>query len=129
MVVEGIMARLGGLPLPEAVAMTPPRGGAGHNVAQQWVANNSGPPAQHPAGAPPQGRAGATSNSHSSCCKAGSVATCDRGRSSEGRAMEAAMEAMVSTGGEALLQLLNNSGHQGVVSMLSMEGPEPSTQK
>ena len=27
------------------------KGGAGHNVTQQWVANNSGPPAQHLGGA------------------------------------------------------------------------------
>ena len=46
-----------------------------------------------------------------------------------GRAMEAAMQAMVSTGGETMLQLLRNSGHQGVVSMLAMEGTGPSTQQ
>ena len=33
---EGIMAGLGGLPLPDAGVMTPPRGGVGSNVTQQW---------------------------------------------------------------------------------------------
>ena len=46
-----------------------------------------------------------------------------------GRAMEAALRGTVSTGGEAVLQLLNNSGHEDVASMLTVEGSGPSTQK
>ena len=34
-----------------------------------------------------------------------------------GRAMEAALRGMMSTGGEAMLQLLKNSGDEGVASM------------
>ena len=49
-VMEGIMARLGGLPLPEAVAMTPPRGETGSNMTQQRTT------VQHPNEGPVQDR-------------------------------------------------------------------------
>ena len=43
--------------------------------------------------------------------------------------MEATLRGMMGTGGEAMLQLLRNSGHEGVASMLTVEGSRPSTQK
>ena len=42
-----------------------------------------------------------------------------------GRAMEAAMKAMLDTGGETVLQLLKNQGHQEVVGMLTGGGLSP----
>ena len=64
MVMEGIMARLGGLPLPAAGVMTPPRGGVGSNVTQQW--QHPGVEmmaAQHPGEAPHQAREPPATNS------------------------------------------------------------------
>ena len=46
-----------------------------------------------------------------------------------GRAMEVALRVMMGTGGEEMMQLLRNSGHEGVACMLTVEGPGPSTQK
>ena len=46
-----------------------------------------------------------------------------------GRAMEAALRVMIGTGGEDMLQLLRNTGHEGVASMLTMEGTGLSTQQ
>ena len=40
-----------------------------------------------------------------------------------GGAMEAAMKAMLDPGGETVLKLLENQGHQAVVGMLTREGP------
>jgi len=121
-VLEGIMARLGAGPLPEAVVMTPPRGGAGSNVTQQWM------PAQHSGEAPHQSREPPATSSRPAARQAVMTPVTEE-EARRGRAMEAAVKAMLSTGGETMLQLLNNSGHQGVVSMLTMEGPESSAQK
>ena len=129
-VMEGIMVRLGGLPLPEAVAMTPPRGGAGQNAAQQWAESNSlcPPSSQQAGGAPHQGREPPAIATRPAARRA-VLLPATEGEAARGREVEAAMKAMVSTGGEALLQLLKNSGHQEVVSILTMEGSWPSTQK
>jgi hypothetical protein len=113
MVMDGIMARLGGLPLPEAVVMTPPRGGAGSNVTQQWQHPAVAMPAQHPGEAPHQGREPPATNSRP-VARQTVAAPVPGAEAARGRAMEEAMQAMVSTGGEALLQLLRNSGHQEV---------------
>ena len=43
--------------------------------------------------------------------------------------MEAALRGMTSTGGEVMLQLLKNSGHGDVASMLTAEGSGPWIQK
>ena len=85
-------------------------------------------PAQHPGEAPHQGREPPATNSRP-VARQTVAAPAPEAEAARGRAMEAAMQAMVSTGGEALLQLLRNSGHQEVVSMLAMEGVGPSTQK
>ena len=129
MVMEGIMARLGGLPLPDAGVMTPPRGGVGSNGTQQW--QHTGvevTPAQQPGEAPHQGREPPATNSRPAARQTVAPPV-PEAEAARGRAMEAAMQTMVSTGGEALLQLLRNSGHEGVVSMLTVEGTGPSTQK
>ena len=129
MVMEGIMARLGGLPLPDAGVMTPPRGGAGSNVTQQWQHPGVEMMAvQHPGEAPHQAREPPATNSRP-VARQTVAAPVPEAEAARGRAMEAAMQAMVSTGGETMLQLLRNSGHQEVVSMLTMEGAGPSTQK
>ena len=117
-VLEGIMARLGAGPLPLAEVMTPPRGGAGQYAPQ---ANQAG-------GAPQQGRVPSATNSRpvAEQTMAVPVPEAEAGR---GRAMEAVLRVMLGAGGEEMLQLLRNSGHEGVASMLTMEGTGPSTQK
>ena len=121
-VMEGIMTRLGGLPLPEAVAMTPPRGETGSNMTQQWT------PVQHPNEAPAQDREPPATATRPVARQA-VLPPVTGGEAARGTAMEAAMKQMLDTGGEELLQLLKSSGHQEVVSMLTMEGSGPSTQK
>ena len=99
-----------------------PRGGAGSNVTQHWM------PAQHSSEAGPHSRGPPATNNRPDARQA-VVPSVSEGGATRDRAMEAAVEAMLSTGGETMLQLLNNSGHQEVASMLSVEGPGASTQK
>ena len=130
-VLEGIMARLGAGPLPLAEVMTPPRDGAGQyapQANQERLADNSLVPHSQAGGAPQQGRAPPTTNSRSVARQTAAVPMPGAG-AVRGRAMEAALRGMMGTGGEAMLQLLRNSGHEGVASMLTVEGPGPSTQK
>ena len=131
-VLEGIMTRLGAGPLPLAEVMTPPRGGTRQytpqaNMFQEWMANNSFvPPSSQTGGAPQQGREPPTTNSRPVVRQTVAVPV-PEADAARGRAMEAEQRGMTSTGGEAMLQLLKNSGHEGVGSMLTVEGPGPST--
>ena len=130
-VLEGIMTRLGVGPLPLAEVMTPPRGGAGQyapQANQERMANNSLVPHSQAGGAPQQGRVPPATNSRPVARQTVAVPV-PEAEAVRGRAMEAALRGMMSTGGEAMLQLLKNSGHEGVASMLTVEGPGPSTQK
>ena len=124
LVLEGIMARMGAGPLPEAVVMTPPRGVTRSNVTQQWL------PAQHSGEAPHHSREPEppATNGRPAARQAVVPPAADE-EARRGRAMEAAVKAMLATGGEAMLQLLKNQGHKEVVGMLTGEGPEPSAHK
>jgi hypothetical protein len=92
------MARLGGLPLPEAVAMTPPRGETGSNMTQQWT------PVQYPNEAPVQDREPPATATRPVARQA-VLLPATGGEAARGSAMEAAMKQMLDTGGEELLQL------------------------
>ena len=133
-VLEGIMTRLGAGPLPLVEVITPPRGGTGQydpqaNMSQGRMANNSFvPPSSQAGGAPQQGREPQATNSRHVAGQTSTVPV-PEAEAARGRAMEAALRGTTSTGGEAVLQLLKNSGHEGVASMLTVEGPGPSTQK
>ena len=117
-VLEGIMARLGAGPLPLAEVMTPPRSGAGQYAPQAIQAG----------GAPQQVREAPATNSRPAARQTVAVPV-PEAETGRGRAMEAALRGMMGTGGEEMLQLLRNSGHEGVASMLTMEGTGLSTQQ
>jgi hypothetical protein len=135
-VLEGIMARLGAGPLPLAEVTTPPRGGKGQyvpaaphaNRTPDWMANNSFlPPSSQAGETPQQGREAPATNSRPVARQ--TEAPVPEADATRGSAMEAALRGMMDTRGEAMLQLLRNSGHEGVASMLTVEGSGPSTQK
>ena len=128
-VLEGIMARLGAGPLPLAEVMTPPRGGTGQNAdpSSGWQTTLSCLPLHSRRGTT-QGREPPATNSRP-VARQTVAAPVPEAEAVRGRAMEAALRGMMSTGGEAMLQLLKNSGHEGVASMLTVEGSGPSTQK
>ena len=99
-VLEGIMARLGAGPLPLAEVMTPPRGGAGSNVTQQWQHPGAEVMAvQHPGEAPHQAREPPATNSRPAARQTVAVPV-PEAEAGRGRAMEAALRAMMGTGGE-----------------------------
>ena len=139
-VLEGIMTRLGAGPLPLSEVMTPPRGGKGQyapaapyaNRTQEWLANNSFLPPSSQAGGEPQhaqDREAPATNSRHVAKQTVAPQAVPEAEATRGRAMEAALRGMMSTGGGAMLQLFRNSGHEGVASMLTVEGSGPSTQK
>ena len=132
-VLEGIMARLGAGPLPLAEVMTPPRGGAGQYAClrpttrsgwQTILSCLTHRQERH------HSKAGRHQQQTVALLQGQTVAVpVPEAEAARGRAMEAALRGMMGTGGEAMLQLLRNSGHEGVASMLTVEGSGPSTQK